>query len=278
IRLAVDVSSEPAGGMMLIGRGGAVGLENYLLFHAGLTIYDQDSNLTPRLAERLPTLENADWRLSPDGGMDVTWHLRPDAVWQDGRDGFLASPYWRREWVGLGPYRISNWTLGSQLEAAAFDHYVLGRPRIDRVVIQYFGDPNGAIAALMSGAVDMAPVGSTYVLDQMVTVKNAWDPAQAGTTMAIPRGVRTLKLQFRDPNAPWVRDVAVRRALAYATDRQAVVDTLEYGLTNVPDTWLPPEDPAYPLLQQSGLVQYRYDPAQAARLLVDAGWSRGADG
>src|SRR5438093_10048003 len=65
IRLAVDVSSEPAGGMMLIGRGGAVGLENYLLFHAGLTIYDQDSNLTPSLAERLPTLEDGDWRLSP---------------------------------------------------------------------------------------------------------------------------------------------------------------------------------------------------------------------
>src|SRR5438093_1460386 len=65
IRLAVDVSSEPAGGVMLIGRGGAVGLENYLLFHAGLTIYDQDSTLTPRLAERLPTLENGDWRLSP---------------------------------------------------------------------------------------------------------------------------------------------------------------------------------------------------------------------
>src|SRR6266540_464008 len=52
IRLAVDASSEPAGGMILIGRGGAVGLENYLLFHAGLTVWDQDSKLLPRLAER----------------------------------------------------------------------------------------------------------------------------------------------------------------------------------------------------------------------------------
>ena len=60
----------------------------------------------------------------------------------------------------------------------------------------------------------MAPVGSTYVLDQMVNVKNAWDPTQAGTTMPIPRGVRNLKLQFRDPSAPWARDVSVRRALA----------------------------------------------------------------
>src|SRR6266536_947827 len=51
IKLAVDASSEPAGGMILIGRGGAVGLENFLMFHSGLTIYDQDSKLGPRLAE-----------------------------------------------------------------------------------------------------------------------------------------------------------------------------------------------------------------------------------
>src|SRR3954453_11884800 len=72
IRLAVDASSEPAGGMMLIGRGGAVGLENQFTFHAGLTVYDQDSKLMPRLAERVPTLENGDWKVNPDSSMEVT--------------------------------------------------------------------------------------------------------------------------------------------------------------------------------------------------------------
>src|SRR5439155_17536363 len=84
IRLAVDANSEPSSGMILIGRGGTVALENFLIFHAGLTVYDQDSRITPRLAERVPSLENGDWVVLPDGRVDVTWHLRPDAVWHDG--------------------------------------------------------------------------------------------------------------------------------------------------------------------------------------------------
>src|SRR5437762_1911060 len=94
-------------------------------------------------------------------------HLMTVPYQQASADAFLASPLWTTGWVGLGPYRISNWSLGSQLEATAFDQYLLGRPRIDRVIVQYFTEPNAAVAALISGAVDMAPVGSTYVLDQM---------------------------------------------------------------------------------------------------------------
>src|SRR5439155_7942963 len=84
IHLAVDASSEPAGGMILVGRGGAVGLENFLMFHSSLTVYDQDSNLMPRLAERVPTLETGDMTVLPDGRMEVTWRLRQDAKWHDG--------------------------------------------------------------------------------------------------------------------------------------------------------------------------------------------------
>src|SRR5205085_11256093 len=145
------------------------------------------------------------------------------AYQQNDKDTFLANPAWMTGWIGLGPYRISNWSLGSQLEASAFDRYVLGKPKIDRIIIQYFGNPNAAVAGLLSGSVDMSPIGSSYNLEQLVTVRGAWDPVQGGTTLPVPRGVRNLKLQFRDPTAPWVSDVSIRRAIAYATDRQAIV-------------------------------------------------------
>ena len=96
--------------------------------------------------------------------------------------------------------------------------------------------------------------------------------------MPIPRGVRNLKLQFRDAAAPWARDVTVRKALAYAIDRQALVDTLLFGLTTPAYTWVTTDDPVYPLLQQRGFTQYVYNPAEASRLLNDAGWTRGSDG
>jgi peptide/nickel transport system substrate-binding protein len=355
LNLAVDVSAEPSTGMILIGRGGAVGGENHWLFHSGLTVYDQNGNLTPRLAERVPTLENGDWKASPDGTMEVTWRLRQDARWHDGTpltaedfvfgntvrtnrdlgitDGpspaliagtaapdphtfvvswkqpyvmanasgvsdlpalprhlmeslyqqgdkqvFLASPLWTTGFVGLGPYRIADWQLGSQLEAAAFDQYLLGRPKIDRVIIHYFGDPNAAIAALLAGTVDMTPVGSSYGPNFLVDVRNVWGPSDGGTTLPVPRGVRNLRLQYRDPTAPWARDVNIRRALTHLTNRQELVDTVEFGLSAPVDTFLNTESPLFAQLQQAGLARYPFDPTRAAQLLADAGWSKGADG
>jgi peptide/nickel transport system substrate-binding protein len=38
-----------------------------------------------RMAEILPTTENGLWRLLPDGRMEVTWKLRGDVVWHDGK-------------------------------------------------------------------------------------------------------------------------------------------------------------------------------------------------
>ncbi|HEY3383177.1 MAG TPA: peptide ABC transporter substrate-binding protein [Vicinamibacterales bacterium] len=51
----------------------------------GLTTTDEKMNVVPVLATDVPSLENGGVRLRPDGGMDVTWKLRPNVSWQDGR-------------------------------------------------------------------------------------------------------------------------------------------------------------------------------------------------
>jgi peptide/nickel transport system substrate-binding protein len=61
-------------------------------------------------------------------------------------------------------------------------------------------------------------------------------------------------------------------------DRQAIVDSLIYGLTSPADTIAAPGDSVYQLLEQRGLSRYPYDLARAERLMNDAGWRRGADG
>jgi peptide/nickel transport system substrate-binding protein len=40
--------------------------------------------IIPLLAAEVPTLENGGVRLRPDGGMDVTWRIRPGIKWHDG--------------------------------------------------------------------------------------------------------------------------------------------------------------------------------------------------
>jgi len=50
----------------------------------GLTTSDEHMNVIPVLASEIPTLENGGVKLRPDGGMDVTWKLRPGVKWHDG--------------------------------------------------------------------------------------------------------------------------------------------------------------------------------------------------
>jgi peptide/nickel transport system substrate-binding protein len=51
----------------------------------GLTITDEQLRVVPLLAEQVPTVENGGVRLRSDGGMDVTWRLRPGITWHDGQ-------------------------------------------------------------------------------------------------------------------------------------------------------------------------------------------------
>jgi peptide/nickel transport system substrate-binding protein len=50
----------------------------------GLTTTDEFMKVIPLLASEVPTLENGGVRLRGDGGMDVTWKLRPKVTWHDG--------------------------------------------------------------------------------------------------------------------------------------------------------------------------------------------------
>jgi peptide/nickel transport system substrate-binding protein len=50
----------------------------------GLTITDDKMDVVPLLASEVPTLDNRGVVLRQDGGMDVTWKLRPNITWHDG--------------------------------------------------------------------------------------------------------------------------------------------------------------------------------------------------
>jgi peptide/nickel transport system substrate-binding protein len=325
-----------------------------MAFHAGLTAHDADLNLVPTLAERIPTAENGDLQLRPDGSMEVTWRVRPGVTWHDGapltaedfvfgytlrldrelpipssfptnlvsevvasdpqtlvvrwkqiyflanestyadlaaaprhllqplyeqgdKQALINSAYWTREFVGLGPYKVGAWESGSSLEGLAYDRYFLGKPKIDRLIFQYFGSPEAQVASLLGGGSDLAPIGSGLHEDGLVTIRNAWASRGLGTTLPLPAGVWFMHLQFRDKSLPWTSDVSVRRALIYGIDRQALVEELRLGVPSVPDTFVPVDDPVYRLLEQRGLARYPYDPGRARQLLADAGWTPGSD-
>lgn len=50
----------------------------------GLVTTDEKMQVVPLLAREIPTMENGGVRMRSDGGMDVTWKLRPGVRWHDG--------------------------------------------------------------------------------------------------------------------------------------------------------------------------------------------------
>src|SRR5438093_194049 len=54
------------------------------LVNRSLSITDDKGKVQPVLAVSVPALDRGDWTINPDGTMDQTWKIRPDARWQDG--------------------------------------------------------------------------------------------------------------------------------------------------------------------------------------------------
>jgi len=64
--------------------GGAGGSEPSWVFSSALTYYDLQGTPHPMMASRIPTQENGDWVIHPDGTMVTTYRLRDGMRWHDG--------------------------------------------------------------------------------------------------------------------------------------------------------------------------------------------------
>jgi len=61
-----------------------VGARGAEVMNAGLVTTDERWTIQPYLAERVPSQDDGSWIIRPDGTMQTTWTLRPDARWHDG--------------------------------------------------------------------------------------------------------------------------------------------------------------------------------------------------
>lgn len=57
--------------------------------------------------------------------------------------------------LGYGPYILTDWTKGQSMTFEANPLFVLGEPAVKTVIVQFFADTNAAVAALLTGEVDI---------------------------------------------------------------------------------------------------------------------------
>src|SRR5581483_4112172 len=100
-------------------------------------------------------------------------HILGEPFQSASADSFANLPFWNREYVGLGPFRIDRWEAGAFVEASAFDGDVLGRPKIDRIRLVFIGDGNTVLSNMLAGEVQMSGDGALRV-DQAITLQREW--------------------------------------------------------------------------------------------------------
>ncbi|MEA2639459.1 MAG: peptide/nickel transport system substrate-binding protein [Chloroflexota bacterium] len=189
------------------------------------------------------------------------------------KDLLLQSPYWNQAYVGAGPYKVRDWVADSHAVLVANDQYVLGRPKIDEVEVRFIPDSNTLAANLLAGTVEVT-LGRNLSLQQAVQIRDSWKDGHVGV------GIKNWMAawpQFLNPDPPIILDPRFRRAMAYALDRQQMVETLQYSMVPVADTFLSPADPMYKQID-SQIVRYDYNPTKATALMGELGYTKGTDG
>ena len=165
--------------------------------------------------------------------------------------------------VGTGPFKLKQWVKGDGVELMRNPDYWGPAPALTAVTFKVMTDPSAAAAAMMAGDLDAYPnFPAPEVVDQL--------KADGRFTVAIGTTEGKVLLSLNDARKPF-DDVRVRRALAYAIDRKALVDGASSGFGTPIGSHYTPNDPGY--VDLSGA--YAFDPAKAKQLLAEAGVAPG---
>jgi len=177
--------------------------------------------------------------------------------------------------VGTGPFVLDEYREKQRLVFKKNPGYFeSGKPVLDGVELYIVGDASAQLAAFRTGKIDLLPASTGQGLPQFLTAEARSIP---GTTIVKHALFQTSEnLIGRLDAKPW-SDLRVRRAAALAVDRDAYLKALypegaelfsgpiplgsQYGLT----------------LDRLGEAArfYRHDPAEARKLLAEAGYPNG---
>jgi peptide/nickel transport system substrate-binding protein len=164
--------------------------------------------------------------------------------------------------VGSGPYVFRDFdkTQGTYLYEA-FNDYYRGKPKIDRLI---YVRTSKALMSLATGQADLASIQP----DMAAALK------KKGLTVIENERGWNKKLMINHKKAPFNAS-AFRRALAYAIDRQEIIDKshrgfgtpASLGLLSIDHDMYNPDTPAYP-----------HNPEKAREIIASLGWTPGAGG
>jgi peptide/nickel transport system substrate-binding protein len=192
----------------------------------------------------------------------AAWIVPRKYVERVGDEGFKKAP------VGAGPYKFVSFTPGVELVVEAFEQYWRKTPHVKRLVFKSVPEESTRLAMLKRGEADIA-----YSIRGVLAEELKRTPGMTLKPTHIPW---TQWTQFTaeqwDPKSPWA-DRRVRLAANLAIDRPQINAAEFLGFSRLTGSIIPHGFDFY-----WPAPTYSYDPAQARRLLAEAGYPQGFDG
>jgi peptide/nickel transport system substrate-binding protein len=162
--------------------------------------------------------------------------------------------------VVSGMFKLKTWRRDDYAEFEANDLYWQGRPLLDGMLIRIVPDPNVAYQMLKSGEIDSG-----------IVQPNDFDEAKAHPLLKLyqwePAVAQWDYIGF-NLRRPILQDAALRRALAFATNRNAISKAVYNDLARPTFSAYPPTSWVY----NPDVPKYDLDPKKAAEELDAAGW------
>lgn len=182
-----------------------------------------------------------------------------------GPKGMSAKP------VGTGPYRVTEHQPGRLVKFERNKDYFKDSPRpqpaIERIELRLIPDQNTQAAELMAKGLDWI---FNVPPDQAKQLKSVRDlNVVAGESMRVV----WLTMATREGTpTPVLKDIRVRKAIAHAINREAMLKTVVGESARVIHTLCFPQQFG---CTDEGAPRYPYDPARAKALLAEAGHPNG---
>jgi len=254
---------------------------------------DNSTPLSKFLVDRTQTYEAADeltiqwWGvpgfIDPDYYTNF-WMPLPKHAWEQFSAAELlqAEPSSRLP-IGWGAYIMKEWKAGESIHLIKNLNYhrsLSGLPKFDELTFLIMPDTNAALTSLADGTCDLLDPsvrldGQVGLLQQMQVEDQAQLlTAQTGTMEWLGIGIFPASYDNGyDSSAKQDRpdifgDVRTRQAVALCLDRQKVVDTVLFGLSQVPDSYLPADHP----LHNGNVETYQFNPTSGNQILQQVGW------
>jgi peptide/nickel transport system substrate-binding protein len=171
-----------------------------------------------------------------------------------------------------GPFQLEKWDKGVGATLVPNTKYWGHQPNVDKIVEKFFADTAAEFQAFKAGEVDsIGPQPQLPAIDAI----NAGGLPGKSVVDAVTGNVEAL--WFNNSKAPF-DDVAVRKAFAYAIDRDAIVKKLfgGIGVDKAVNSMNPPILAKFS--NPDATSAYKLDLAQVSTILTGAGYAKGSDG